>query len=115
MTEAERKIADIIWQKGCITTSDLAKICTEKYQWKTTTTYTLVTRLKKKNYVISDNNGLKMSVNRDEYLENEARNIIFDDFGGSLPVFVNAFTGKGKLSKEDIRELQEIIDRYKEL
>lgn len=114
MTEAERKIARIIWDRGSITTSDLAKICLEKYGWKTTTTYTFVTRLKNKGYIIPEEKYLKMSVPKESYLQEKARDTVIDDFSGSLPMFVNAFTKKEKLSEEDIRELQKIIDRYKE-
>jgi predicted transcriptional regulator len=37
-----------------------------------------------------------------------------DTFGGSLPKFITAFIGNGKLSDRQAEELKKLIDGYKE-
>ena len=41
----ESKFADLIWQHEPITTSELIKLCESQFDWKRTTTYTVLKRL----------------------------------------------------------------------
>ena len=43
--EMEHKFADIIWDKAPIKTRELVEICSDEFDWKRTTTYTMLKRL----------------------------------------------------------------------
>ena len=51
-------------------------------------------------------------VPREEVLSQESEHVVTRSFGGSLPAFVNAFLGNGKLSKEDADELISLIENH---
>ena len=45
MGAAEARFADIIWENEPIASGDLAKLANKEFQWKKTTSYTVLKRL----------------------------------------------------------------------
>ena len=45
MGTVESYFADIVWEREPLSTSELIEICKEKFNWKRTTTYTVLKRL----------------------------------------------------------------------
>ena len=43
--EMEERLADLIWEKEPLTSAELVKACGEAFDWKRTTTYTMLKRL----------------------------------------------------------------------
>ena len=43
--EMEQKFADLIWENEPITSRELTKLCAESFDWKRSTTYTMLKRL----------------------------------------------------------------------
>ena len=41
----ESRFADLIWENEPITTAQLIKLCEQEFDWKRTTTYTVLKRL----------------------------------------------------------------------
>ncbi len=50
-------------------------------------------------------------VGREEFRAMQSRQFAEESFGGSLPKFLTAFTSRNELSEEEIREMQEIIEK----
>ena len=53
-------------------------------------------------------------VPRGDIQSHESEHVVKRSFGGSLPAFVNAFLGNGKLSKKEADELINLIETHME-
>ena len=51
---------------------------------------------------------------RDEFYADQSLQYVSEQFGGSLPKFIAAFTSKSKLSREEAEELKRMIDNASE-
>lgn len=114
LAEKQKIFADIIWDNAPITSKVLTEICEEKLQWKRTTTYTMLKNLTEKGIFINNNGTVEVLISKEEFGINQGKDVLDDNFGGSLPKFLTAFTRKNKLSKNDITQLQELIDSIDE-
>lgn len=111
---AEAKFADIIWENEPLTSSELIKKSEALLGWKKSTSFTVLKRLCNKG-IFQNNNGTVTSLfSREEYFSMQSEKFVDEIFSGSLPAFFAAFTSRKILSAEEVRELYELIDRYKE-
>ena len=99
MGTAEAKFADIIWVNEPISSGDLVKLGNKEFEWKKTTSFTVLKRL---------------LVSREEFYARHSDQYVEETFGGSLPAFLTAFGRKNKLSDKEIDEIQMIIDSMRE-
>ncbi len=110
MGAAEAKFADIIWEKEPIASGELAKLGNERFEWKKTTSFTVLKRLCERG-IFQNQNGIVTSlISRDEFYSRHSEKYVEETFGGSLPAFLTAFGARKKLSDKEIDELQKIID-----
>ncbi len=109
--EVEMKFADIIWEKEPLSSGELAKLCEEKLGWKKSTTYTILKRVCERELFQNDGGVVTSLVSKQEFLSNKSEQFVEETFAGSLPGFVAAFTAGRKLSEEEVKELQEIIEK----
>ncbi len=93
MTEAENQLAQIIWEQEPVGSGQLVKLASERLNWKKSTTYTVLRKI--------CGNGI-------------FKKFVDDTFSGSLPGFVAAFLKKKKLSRQEIEELAQMIEAYRE-
>lgn len=106
--------AKIIWEHEPVSSRKLTELCEEKFGWKRTTTYTMLKNLCEKG-IFENRNGTVVSLMSEEKFGMlRGDEILEDNFGGSLPKFIAAFTRRNKLSQKDIDELQTLIDHYNE-
>ena len=112
--EMEKRLADIIWVNAPMTTRKLTELCETAFAWKRTTTYTMLKRLCDRGLFANDNGTVIVITTKDEFNMAQSQNFINETFGGSLPMFLTMFTKNKKLNKEDIDQLQRLIDSYKE-
>ena len=49
-------------------------------------------------------------ISREEYYARHSQQYVEETFGGSLPAFLTAFGTRKKLSDQEIRELQRVIE-----
>lgn len=107
-------LAQIIWENEPLSTRRLTELCAERLDWKRTTTYTMLKNLCEKG-IFENRDGTVVSLMSEEEVGClRGDEILNENFGGSLPRFLTAFTRRTKLSKKDIAQLQELIDNYKE-
>lgn len=111
--EMEQRFADIIWDKAPIKTRNLIEICTEVFEWKRTTTYTMLKRLCERGIFKNENGTVKVLIRKDDFLAEKGEEFLEESFKGSLPRFLAAFTRRKKLSDKEIEEIQQLIDGYK--
>ena len=112
--EMEQKFADLIWENEPIKSGELAELCAQSFDWKRTTTYTMLKRLCDRQIFKNDNGTVKALMSKEDFLSGQGEVFIDETFGGSLPKFLTAFTHRKKLSNKEIEEIQRMIDAYKE-
>ena len=112
--ESEYRFCLILWEKEPIRSSELVALCRERLGWKPTTTYTVIKRLSERGVLRSENSIVTSLVSKDEAQAAEIDELVEKRFEGSLPAFFAAFTRRRALSREEIDEVQSMIDRYRE-
>ena len=112
--ESEYRFCLILWEHEPIKSRDLAALCQEQLGWKTTTTYTVIKRLSDRGVLKNEKSVVSSLVTREQVQADEIEELVEKKFDSSLPAFVAAFTRSVRLSKDEIDELQALIDRCRE-
>ena len=110
MGTAEARFADIIWANEPITSGQLAKIGATDFNWKKTTSHTVLNRLCERGLFKKENGVVTSLISRDEYYARHSEQYVEETFGGSLPAFLAAFGTRKKLTEKEIEELQKVIE-----
>ena len=106
---AEARFAALIWEKEPLSSGELAKECEAVFGWKKTTTYTVLKRLCDRGLFQNEGGTVTSLVSRSEYAARQGAQVVEEQFGGSLPAFVAAFSSRKRLSKQEIDELEALI------
>ncbi|MBR5180997.1 MAG: BlaI/MecI/CopY family transcriptional regulator [Lachnospiraceae bacterium] len=115
LTEAEKKLMEIIWQVSPIESGKLVKVAADRIYWTKSTTYTVLRKLVSKGFVKNEDTVVSVLVPKEELLISESNQIVEESFSGSLPKFVAAFFGSKKtLSDEDADALMKLIQENME-
>lgn len=114
LTQAEAKLAIIIWQEAPLTSPELVLLAEQKLHWKKSTTYTVLKRLCDKGVFKNDNAHISVLLTQEQQLARESRRYVEDSFGGSLPRFITSFMGGRKLEREHIEQLKRLIEAHGE-
>lgn len=112
--ESEYRFCLILWEHEPVTTTQLVQLCREKLEWKRTTTYTVIKRLCERGVLSNDGGVVTSLVSKEQAQAAELDELVEKKFEGSIPAFVAAFGRRQKLSQEDVEQLQQLIDRYRE-
>lgn len=112
--EMEQKFADMIWENEPVSSRDLTILCEKEFNWKRSTTYTMLKRLCDRNIFQNNNGTVTALMSKNEFGAAQGEAFLSEAFNGSLPQFFAAFTRRKKLSKKEINELQQLIDEHKE-
>lgn len=112
--EIETRFANLIWENEPLSSGELAKLCEKELNWKKSTTYTILRRVCDRELFQNIKGVVTFLVGKEEFYAMQSRQFVEEAFSGSLPKFLAAFTSRGKLSEEEVSELQEIIDRNRD-
>lgn len=114
MTEAETQLAEIIWEKEPIGSGQLVKEAAKRLNWKKSTTYTVLRKICENGIFRNEQAVVTSLMSREEYARRKGERYLDENYNGSLPGFVAAFLKKKKLSRQEIEELSQMIEEYKE-
>ncbi|MGL4450200.1 MAG: BlaI/MecI/CopY family transcriptional regulator [Sarcina sp.] len=112
--ETEEKFATIIWDNEPISSGNLVLKCTEILDWKKSTTYTVLKKLSVKGFFKNENSIVTSIITKNDYEKIQSKDFIDNSFSGSLPKFLTAFMSGRKLKKNEILEIQNLIDLHSE-
>ena len=112
--EMEQKFADLIWDHEPVASGELTHLCEEAFDWKRTTTYTMLKRLCQRGIFVNEQGTVKALMGRDEFLAAQGEQFLEEHFEGSLPRFVAAFSRRKRLSGKEVAELKKLIETYEE-
>lgn len=107
----ESRFADIIWENEPLSSGALVRLCEAALHWKKPTTYTVLRKLCARGIFQNENGTVTALLSRQEFYARQSEAFVDTSFGGSLPAFLAAFTTRKKLSEQEIRELQTLIDQ----
>ena len=110
----ESRFADLIWAHEPLTSGELVKLCQEELTWTKSTTYTVLKKLCDRGLFRNDGGTVTAAVSREEFHARQSERFVEETFDGSLPAFLAAFTSRKKLTREEIRQLQKLIDESRE-
>ena len=108
--DAEYKFVSIIWDNEPINSTELVKLCADKFGWKKSTTYTVLKKLCERGILQNVDATVTSLVKREDVQRYESRAVLEKTFDGSLPKFLTAFLSGRKLSKREAEELKRIIE-----
>ena len=114
LTEAEEKLANLVWREVSLMSPDLVVLAEIELGWKKSTTYTILKKLCDKGVLKNENAKVSAILTREEQTTRQSHRYIEDAFGGSLPKFIASFIRGGNLSPGEISELRRLIDEYDE-
>lgn len=112
--EIETRFADLIWEHQPVSSGELVKLCEKELDWKKSTTYTMLRRLCQSGIFENSGGLVKAKMSREQFKALQSEKFIEETFGGSLPRFLAAFSSRKRLSEDEVRQLQELIDRSRE-
>ena len=107
-------IRDRIWKHAPITTGELVKLCEQTFEWKRTTTYTMLKRLCLRNLFENVGGTVEIKTTREDFQAAQGEQFLMENFDGSLPRFLTAFSRRKKLSSREVAELRRLIEAYEE-
>lgn len=114
LAETEARFAELIWQKEPVTSPELVKLCEKEFDWKKSTTYTVLKKLCDRGIFQNEKAVVTSLISKEEFYGYKSRKLVEDFFGGSIPKFLAAFMGGKKLSAKQAEEIKSLIDSFKE-
>ncbi|MHB0998510.1 MAG: BlaI/MecI/CopY family transcriptional regulator [Armatimonadota bacterium] len=115
LTPAELEIMDILWTTGEASGKQIHAVLSDKRKIAYTTVATVLTRLKEKGYVDARELNFaytyKPLVTREQVQTRKLDDLINDVLQGSLSPIAAYIAKNRKLSEEDIRVLEQILER----
>ena len=114
MGAVEARFASLIWENEPISSTELSRQCETVFQWKKSTTYTVLKRLCDKG-IFQNNKGTVTSlVSKEEFYAHRSEKFVEETFDGSLPAFLAAFTARKQLTPEEVAHLRRMVAEYEE-
>lgn len=109
----QAQFAEIVWKNEPVASGTLVKLCEKELHWKKPTTYTVLRKLCEKG-IFQNKDGIVTSIiSREAFYSTKGEQFIEENFGGSLPAFLAAFTTRRALSPKEVAEIQKMIDTFR--
>lgn len=110
MGPAETQFAEIIWANEPIASGILSRKAEEALNWKKTTSFTVLKRLCERGIFQNQGGMVTSLVSREEFFARHSESYVQENFGGSLPAFLAAFSTRKKLTDSEIDEMKKLIE-----
>lgn len=115
LTNSEWSIMDCLWGEAPQTVMQLVKLQKERVGWAKSTTTTMISRMEAKGLIYFEN-GQKAklyfpNVNRDAAILEETANFLNKVYRGSVGMMMNTLVEGARLTKEEIQELYDILQK----
>ena len=114
LTNSEKRFADLIWEEEPVGSGELVKLCEQRFGWKKSTTYTFLKKLCEQKLFRNEKAVVTSLLSREAYLQQQGEEFVERAFEGSLPRMIAAFMNRKRLSEEQIQEIEQMIEDYKE-
>ena len=108
--DAEYRFMCIVWEKEPVASPELVKLCSEKFGWKKSTTYSVIKRLSERGALKNENAVVTTLVTRLQVQKYESEQILEKTFDNSLPSFITAFLQDKKLTQDEAMQIKRMIE-----
>ena len=108
----EERFAQLLWDNVPLTTRQMVELAEKEMNWKRTTTYTVLKKLCDRNIFNMSNRMVTACMSKEEFLAVRGEQFVEQNYNGSLPAFIAAFTSRNKVSKQDMEEIKNLIDSF---
>lgn len=112
--ESEYRFCLILWDNEPVSSGKLVELCKEHLGWSKATTYTVIRRLSERGVVKNENTVVTALISKEEAQASRLEEMVEETFEGSMPAFIAAFSKTKKLSRQEVEQLQALIDSYGE-
>lgn len=113
VTKSEWYVMSSLWEEYPRTLMQLVPLLKERVGWSKSTCATMVRRMAEKGLIGYEEKGKTKyffpKVDKDDVAVQETREFLERIYDGSIGLMMSALVNQNDLSKEDIRELQEIL------
>ena len=115
LTEAEWSVMECLWEQSPRTGREITQHMETEEGWSRSTTLTLLSRLEAKGAITTDSAATKKTfcpvLRREDAALHETEDFLSRVYHGSVSMLVSSLTKKQALSKEEIRQLHDILDQ----
>lgn len=115
ISDAERIVIEALWAKGPLTADQVASQVMQSNDWSFATVKTLLGRLLRKKAISATPEGRRFiyaaRLSREAYVGAQSERLVQKLFGGRVAPLVNHFSETTGLSKKDIQELRDLLDK----
>ncbi len=112
--DSEYRFCLILWANEPVNSTKLVELCRQQLGWSKATTYTVIRRLVERGVVKNENAIVSSLISKEQAQESQLVEMVEKTFEGSIPAFIAAFSRSKKLSAQEVAQLQQLIDEYKE-
>ncbi|MBQ3504818.1 MAG: BlaI/MecI/CopY family transcriptional regulator [Oscillospiraceae bacterium] len=112
--ESEYRFCLILWEHEPVNSTKLVELCKSQLGWSKATTYTVIRRLAERGVLKNENTIVSSLVSKEQAQESRLQEMVEETFEGSIPAFIAAFSRSKKLTKQEVDQLQALIDNYQE-
>ena len=112
--ESEYRFCLILWEHEPIPSGQLVQLARESLGWSKATTYTVIRRLCERGVLKNENTIVSSLFSKEEAQASRLEEMVEETFEGSMPAFIAAFSKSKKLSRQEVEQLQSLIDSYTE-
>lgn len=113
VTNSEWYVMNCLWEEYPRTLMQLVPLLNERVGWSKSTSATMVRRMSEKGLIGYEENGKTKyffpKVKKEDVVVQETRDFLQRIYDGSIGMMMSALVRQNDLSREDIRELQEIL------
>lgn len=112
--ESEYRFCLILWDNEPVNSTRLVALCRDQLGWSKATTYTVIRRLSERGILKNENAVVTSLISKEEAQRARLEEMVDETFQGSMPVFIAAFSRSKKLTRQEVDQLQALIDSYEE-
>lgn len=112
--ESEYRFCLLLWDHEPVNSTRLVALCKEQLGWSKATTYTVIRRLEERGVVKNENATVTSLISKEDAQKSRLDEMMEDTFEGSMPAFLAAFSRTKRLTKSEVKQLQDFIDSYQE-
>ena len=112
--ESEYRFCLILWEQEPVNSTRLVELCKDRLGWSKATTYTVIRRLSERGVLKNENATVTSLISKEQAQQSRLQEMMEETFEGSVPAFLAAFSKSKKLSRQEVAQLQSMIDDYQE-
>ena len=112
--ESEYRFCLLLWENEPVNSTKLVALFKENLGWSKATTYTVIRRLSERGVIKNENTIVSSLISKEEAQSSRLEEMVEETFEGSMPAFIAAFSRSKKLTRQEVDQLQALIDSFQE-